>query len=564
MPRVSVRNSVRKPTSPRAGTRYSMRAHPLPWLTICCRRPFRSASICVTTPTYSSGTSIATRSTGSARRPSTSFVSTSGLPTVSSKPSRRISSTRIASWSSPRPCTSQASGREVGRTRSETFPTSSASSRSRIWLAVSRVPSSTGERARVDPDRDRQARLVDGRDRKRPRVVGVGDGLADRHLCEPGQSDDLARPGLLRRDAFERLRHVELGRTRVHDRPVGAAPGDRRALAEHAVADPEQREAAQVRARVEIRDERLQRVRRVIARRGDRLEQRVEEGRQVLRKLVRVKPGATRTRVGEDDRELDLRLVGVEVEEELVDLVHDLRGPRIRPVDLVDDEHDRELQLERLPQHEPRLGKRPFRGVDEKEHAVDHRQAPLDLAAEVGMPWRVDDVDLRLPEPYRRVLGEDRDALLTLEVHRVEHALGDVLVLAERAGLPEHRVDERRLAVIDVRDNRDVPEIVSRFHHLSHMVGHPFERRSERCRDPTSSPWRMSTIVDDRAGAAGSASGDEARTCRALEVRSARRGRAEARRRSSGPSRTASLPVRRSESRRSPPPSPRSRPPCGR
>src|SRR5215831_13363985 len=30
VPRVSVRNSVRKPTSPRAGTRYSILAHPLP------------------------------------------------------------------------------------------------------------------------------------------------------------------------------------------------------------------------------------------------------------------------------------------------------------------------------------------------------------------------------------------------------------------------------------------------------------------------------------------------------------------------------------------------------
>ena len=41
------------------------------------------------------------------------------------------------------------------------------------------------------------------------------------------------------------------------------------------------------------------------------------------------------------------------------------------------------------------------------------------------------------------------------------HALVDVLVLAERAGLPEHGVDERRLAVVDVRDDRDVAEVVA-------------------------------------------------------------------------------------------------------
>ena len=132
---------MRKPISPRAGTRYSMRAQPVPWLTICCIRPLRRASSWVTTPMYSSGTSMATRSTGSCFLPSISRVKTSGLPTVSSKPSRRMISTRTASWSSPRPCTSQTSGLVVGCTRSETFPTSSRSSRSMSALAVTLWPS---------------------------------------------------------------------------------------------------------------------------------------------------------------------------------------------------------------------------------------------------------------------------------------------------------------------------------------------------------------------------------------------------------------------------------------
>ena len=44
------------------------------------------------------------------------------------------------------------------------------------------------------------------------------------------------------------------------------------------------------------------------------------------------------------------------------------------------------------------------------------------------------------------------------------HALRDVLVLPERARLPEHRVDERRLAVVDVRDDRDVPDVLAGGH----------------------------------------------------------------------------------------------------
>ena len=77
------------------------------------------------------------------------------------------------------------------------------------------------------------------------------------------------------------------------------------------------------------------------------------------------------------------------------------------------------------------------------------------------MPGSVDDVDLLPAEPDRRVLGQDRDPLLALEIHRVHDALRNVLVLAEAPALPEHRVDQRRLPVVDVGDDRDVAQIVT-------------------------------------------------------------------------------------------------------
>ena len=54
------------------------------------------------------------------------------------------------------------------------------------------------------------------------------------------------------------------------------------------------------------------------------------------------------------------------------------------------------------------------------------------------------------------VLGQDGDAALALEVVVVHHPLGHLLVGAERAALPQQRVDERGLAVVDVRDDGDV------------------------------------------------------------------------------------------------------------
>ena len=63
-----------------------MRIHPVPWFTMFSRRPLRS-ELGVITPRYSSGASIAT-APGSCSVPPISRVTTCGLPTVSSNPSR--------------------------------------------------------------------------------------------------------------------------------------------------------------------------------------------------------------------------------------------------------------------------------------------------------------------------------------------------------------------------------------------------------------------------------------------------------------------------------------------
>ena len=162
-----------------------------------------------------------------------------------------------------------------------------------------------------------------------------------------------------------------------------------------------------------------------------------------------------------DDREVDLAVVGAEVHEQLVDLVEDLRGAGVGSVDLVDRDDDRQVAGHRLLEDVAGLGQRALRGVDEEQHGVDHQQAPLDLAAEVGVARRVDDVQADAAVVDGRLLGEDRDALLALEVHRVEDAVDDGLVRPERAGLAEHRVDERGLAVVDVGDDGDVAEVGS-------------------------------------------------------------------------------------------------------
>ena len=106
---------------------------------------------------------------------------------------------------------------------------------------------------------------------------------------------------------------------------------------------------------------------------------------------------------GVDDRHVEDRVevevghvvghVARETEQQVLALGDDLVDARVGTVGLVDEQDDRQPGLERLAQHEAGLRQRALARVDEQHDAVDHREAALDLAAEVGVTGGVDDVD---------------------------------------------------------------------------------------------------------------------------------------------------------------------------
>ncbi len=167
--------------------------------------------------------------------------------------------------------------------------------------------------------------------------------------------------------------------------------------------------------------------------RGDGVDQRLEERGQRLRIVVEGKLGDALAGVGVEDGEVELVLRGLEIDEEIVDLVEHLHGPGVLAVDLVDHDDGGEAGLERLLEHEARLGQGAFRRVHEEEHAVHEGERPLHLAAEVGVAGGVHDVDLHVLVMNGRVLGHDGDALLALEVDGIHDTLDHVLVGPEDA-----------------------------------------------------------------------------------------------------------------------------------
>jgi hypothetical protein len=165
---------------------------------------------------------------------------------------------------------------------------------------------------------------------------------------------------------------------------------------------------------------------------------------------------------GVDGGEIHLLVAGLEVAEEVEHLGEDLVRAGVAAIDLVDDDDDREAALEALREDEARLRERPFRGVDEEQRPVGHHQRALDLTTEIGVAGGIDDVDLDALVPDAGVLREDGDAALFLEIVRVHHPFGDDLVVSEGAGLAKNEIHERGLAMVDVGDDGDVTEILTR------------------------------------------------------------------------------------------------------
>ena len=137
-------------------------------------------------------------------------------------------------------------------------------------------------RAGVGADGHRDGRLVDGDDRQRDGVLGVGEGLADHDLGDARDGDDVAGAGRLGGLALQRLGHQQLGDLDPLDGAVDLAPGDELALADGAVVHAQQGEAAEEVGGVEVGDVGLQRRLVVVDRRGDGRQDRLEERLEVL------------------------------------------------------------------------------------------------------------------------------------------------------------------------------------------------------------------------------------------------------------------------------------------
>ena len=149
--------------------------------------------------------------------------------------------------------------------------------------------------------------------------------------------------------------------------------------------------------------------------------------------------------------------------DQLAHLAGHALGLGARQVDLVQARDQLQARLDRQVGVGDRLRLHALRGVDDQQRALARRQRARHLVGEVDVPGRVDQVQLVGLAVARRVehahrLRLDRDAALALQVHRVQQ-LRAHLARGDRVRQLEDAIGQRRLAVVDVRDDREVADV---------------------------------------------------------------------------------------------------------
>jgi hypothetical protein len=227
---------------------------------------------------------------------------------------------------------------------------------------------------------------------------------------------------------------------------VGAHHADALASSEHAVDDANEHHDAEIAVVPAVDQQRLERRIAVALGRGQARDDPLQHLGHVEACLRR-----DQDRVG-----------GVEADH-VLDLLFHLFRLGGRQVDLVEDGHDLVIVVDRLIHVGERLRLHALGGIDHQKRAFAGGERAVDLVGKVDVARRIDQVEDVVLAVARAVIEPhglrlDGDAAFALDVHGIEHLLHH-LALGETAGRLDQAIGQRRLAVVDMRDDGEVADV---------------------------------------------------------------------------------------------------------
>ena len=309
----------------------------------------------------------------------------------------------------------------------------------------SNCAASTGKQA-AEHNRDSRAET---RQRILDRLAIVGDGVADARIGDffdrGGKHADLA--------GAEFVHRRELGRehaSAVHVvGGIGAHHADALTFLEHTVYDTHQHNYAEIEVVPAVNQQCLERCIAVAFRRRQARDDRLQH-------LRHVQPGL--------GGNLD-RVAGIKPDH-ILDLLLNLGGLGGGQIHLVEHRHNLVAVVDRLIDVRQRLRLDALARIDDQQRTLAGGERAVNLVSEVDVAGRVDQIEhivLAVACPVIKANGLclDGDAALALDVHGIEHLLLH-FARFQPAGELNQPVGKRGLAVVDMRDDGEIADILDR------------------------------------------------------------------------------------------------------
>ena len=315
------------------------------------------------------------------------------------------------------------------------------------------------ERGIVDHEEHRHRRLVHRNRRKGFRILDVGNGITDFKTVNAHDGTDVSALDLVHvglAQAFEDHQLLDLG---FLDDVVALAQGNGHARAQGTPGDAAHGDTSHIRGILQGRHQHLGcpfddgRCR-------DLLQDGIQQRRDIVGLLFPVMGHPALLGRAVDGLEIQLVLIGAEVEHQFENLLLHLVGTAVGLVHLVD-HHDRFLpHVDGLVQHETGLGHAAFKRIHQQEDAVGHIEDTLHLAPEIAMSRSIDNIDLHPFIGDGHVLGKDSDATLPFQVIVVQDKIAEIFGPAYKVGLIDHPVHEGGLSMVNMGNNGDVSDVL--------------------------------------------------------------------------------------------------------
>src|SRR6266403_3705336 len=322
-----------------------------------------------------------------------------------------------------------------------------------------KFPVASGKRGIIHQNAHSNRRRIDIDKLKRGALFSTSQCFTDISVFKSGQAHDFASARFLGFDLFETGMGKERRDGSAFAISIAMKTDNRIANADAAANDATKSDAPDIITVIKIRDQHLKKRIGRNFRRRHVLNNGLEKRSHVFVLIVQFAHSKTIPGAGVDDRKIELLIARFQFDEEIEDQVERFARFRVLSVDLVNDDDGLETILQRLAQNETSLRLRTVVSVYHEQNAIDHLHDPLDLTAEVGVTGRVYDIDTITVPLKRRVLRANRNALLALEIHRVHHALLDLLIRPKSPRLPQELIDQGGLAVVYVRNDGNVTDL---------------------------------------------------------------------------------------------------------